>query len=94
MDAPTNPNEICRTLAQGCGGRAESLYAPAYVESVEVREQLRTTQEAVSHTLDRAASADVALVGIGGVDDDCTMVRSGCLSKEEVASAAQPRRRG
>ena len=39
--APTNPNEICRALAQGCGGHAESLYAPAYVESPEVREQLR-----------------------------------------------------
>ena len=27
----------------------------------------------------------MALMGIGGVDDDCTMVRSGCLSNEEVA---------
>lgn len=84
VDAPTNPNEICRVLAQGCGGRAESLYAPAYVESAGVREQVRA-QEAVSRTLDLAAKADVALVGIGGVDDDCTMVRSGCLNKDEVA---------
>jgi DNA-binding transcriptional regulator LsrR (DeoR family) len=27
----------------------------------------------------------VALVGIGGTDDDCTMVRSGCLSLSEIA---------
>ncbi len=82
-DAPTNPNEVCRALAQGCGGRAESLYAPAYVEDAGVRSQL-LAQAAVRSTLDMAAGADLALVGIGGVDDDCTMVRSGCLSREEV----------
>lgn len=83
-DAPTNPDAICRALAQGCGGQAESLYAPAYVESAEDRDRL-LAQEGVSRTFNRAAAADVALVGIGGVDDDCTMVRSGCLGKEEVA---------
>ncbi len=83
-DAPTNPNEICRALAQRCGGWAESLYAPAYVEDAEVRSQL-LAQTAVGRTLAVAAGADMALVGIGGVDDDCTMVRSGCLSREEVA---------
>ncbi len=84
VDAPTNPNEICRTLAEHCGGRAESLYAPAYVESVEMRDRL-LEQEAVAHTLRLAARASVALVGIGGTDDGCTMVRSGCLSLEEIA---------
>jgi len=33
-----------------------------------------------------AVKADLALVGIGGVDPDCTMVRSGCLSGEEIVS--------
>ena len=84
VDAPTNPNEICRALAERCGGRAESLYAPAYVESVEIRDRLME-QEAVAHALNAAARADVALVGIGGTDDECTMVRSGCLSLEEIA---------
>lgn len=84
VDNPTNPNEICRTLADRCGGRAESLYAPAYVESVDMRDRL-LEQEAVVHTLDVAARATVALVGIGGTDDGCTMVRSGCLSLDEIA---------
>jgi DNA-binding transcriptional regulator LsrR (DeoR family) len=35
VDGPVNPNEICRRLAAQGGGRAESLYAPAYVESGE-----------------------------------------------------------
>lgn len=84
VDAPTNPNEICRALAQQCGGRAESLYAPAYVESEEMRDGL-LQQEAISHTLRLAAQASVALVGIGGTNEDCTMVRSGCLSTDEIA---------
>jgi DNA-binding transcriptional regulator LsrR (DeoR family) len=84
VDAPTNPNEICRALADRCGGRAESLYAPAYVEGAEIRDRL-LEQEAVAYALRAAAKADVALVGIGGTDDDCTMVRSGSLSLDEIA---------
>ena len=84
IDTPTNPNEICRALAEKCGGRAESLYAPAYVESAEVRDRL-LEQEAVSATLAIASRANVALIGIGGTDDGCTMVRTGCLSLDEIA---------
>lgn len=84
VEAPTNPNEICRALADRCGGRAESLYAPAYVESAEVRDQL-LAQEAVAGTLAHAAGASLALVGIGATDDSCTMVRSGCLTSAEIA---------
>jgi DNA-binding transcriptional regulator LsrR (DeoR family) len=84
IDAPTNPNEICRALAERSGGRAESLFAPAYVESAEVRDSLHQ-QEAVAHVLRTGAAADMALVGIGGIDDNCTMVRSGCLGLDEIA---------
>ncbi len=84
VDTPTNPNEIARTLAEKAGGRAESLYAPAYVESRQMRDRL-LEQDAVAHTLGVAAQASLALVGIGGTNDDCTMVRSGCLSPDEVS---------
>jgi DNA-binding transcriptional regulator LsrR (DeoR family) len=84
VDTPTNPDEIGRALAAASGGRARSLYAPAYVEDTEVRDRF-LEQEAIAHTLDAAAVASVALVGIGSVDDGCTMVRSGCLSLEEIA---------
>lgn len=83
-DLPTNPNEIVRQLADRCGGTAVGLYAPAHVESVAMRDQL-LRQAAVAESLRVAASASIALVGIGGTDDDCTMVRSGCFSLEEIA---------
>lgn len=84
VEAPTNPNEICHALAAASGGRARSLYAPAYVEDPGVRETF-LRQEAIAGALAAAGSADVALVGIGSVDDGCTMVRSGCLSPAEIA---------
>lgn len=84
VGTPTNPNEISHALAARCAGRSASLYAPAYVESAEMRDRL-LEQEAVAHTLRVAGQADIALVGIGGTDDGCTMVRSGCLSLAEIA---------
>jgi DNA-binding transcriptional regulator LsrR (DeoR family) len=84
VDTPTNPNEICQALAAGSGGRSRSLYAPAYVERAADRARF-LQQEAIAQTLAAAGRADVALVGIGSVDDGCTMVRSGCLSLAEIA---------
>ncbi len=84
VEAPTNPNEACRALAERAGGRAESLYAPAFVDDEAMRDQL-LHQPAVAHTLEIAAAAQYALVGIGATDDGCTMVRSGCCPPEEIA---------
>jgi len=84
VDTPTNPNEIGQALAAASGGRSRSLYAPAYVERPDDRRRF-VQQDAIAHTLEAASRADMALVGIGSVDDDCTMVRSGCLSPAEIA---------
>jgi DNA-binding transcriptional regulator LsrR (DeoR family) len=83
IDAPTNPNDICRVLADRAGGRCESLFAPAFVEARAMRDRL-VCQEAVAHTLRIAAGAAIAVVGVGGTDDGCTMVRSGCCPPEEM----------
>lgn len=82
-DAPTNPNEIARSLAERSGGTGVALYAPAYVRSDATRDEL-LEHAAVADTLRRAAAATLALVGIGGTDDECTMVRTGCVSLEEL----------
>ena len=85
VDAPTSPNEICRALAEKSGGRAASLYAPAYVESSRGARQLAATRRPCARPSIWQRRAGMALVGIGGVDDGCTMVRSGCLSLAEIA---------
>jgi lsr operon transcriptional repressor len=50
-----------------------------------MRDQL-LRQPAVAESLRTAASASLALVGIGGTDDNCTMVRSGCFSIQEITT--------
>jgi DNA-binding transcriptional regulator LsrR (DeoR family) len=84
VDTPTNPNEIGQALAAASGGRSRSLYAPAYVDDPADRARF-LSQGAIAQTLGAAARASMALVGIGSVDDGCTMVRSGCLSLAEIA---------
>jgi len=83
VELDVNSNEICRNLAMKFGGKAEMLYAPAFVESTEMRNML-VKQETVRQTLELAAQADCAIIGIGGTDDNCTLVRSGCFSVREI----------
>ncbi len=83
MDSPTNPNEIARTFADRCGARAISLYAPAFVATSGIRDQL-VEEASVRDALRMAAAASIAIVGIGGTDDDCTMVESGCFAVDEI----------
>ena len=63
-----NPYQATDALAAAFGGTAEHLHAPAIVQSPEVAEQLRA-DPAIAQTLQRAAAADVAFVGVGGRED-------------------------
>jgi DNA-binding transcriptional regulator LsrR (DeoR family) len=84
VGTPIDPNDICRRLAERFGGTSESLYAPAYAESREVRDSF-LRHEDIRQTLARAGQADFALVGIGDARDDSAVVRMGCFSAEEMA---------
>ena len=80
---PINPNDICRRLADRFGGASESLYAPAYAASRSVRDSFLSHGD-IRQTLDRAAQADYALVGVGDARDDSAVVQMGCFSVEEM----------
>lgn len=55
-------------LAKKFGGSSESLYAPAYVENMQLKELL-LQNGTIKETLDRARKADIALVGIGDMNE-------------------------
>ncbi len=80
---PVNSADICRRLAERFGGSSECLYAPAYVESAELRESILQHSE-VRGVLERAARASIALVGIGDAMDDSAVVRMGCFSARDM----------
>ncbi|WP_420991949.1 sugar-binding transcriptional regulator [Cupriavidus sp. 30B13] len=80
-----NSDHISRRLAARFGGASETLYAPALVGDPRVREAL-LSNDAVKPTLDKARRADVALVGIGDINEDSNMVRSGWFAPDEIAA--------
>lgn len=81
--APINSNDICRRLAERFGGQSKSLYAPAYAETVAIRDSFMSHDD-VRRTLEMARRADIALVGIGDADDDSAVVVIGCFSAGEM----------
>jgi lsr operon transcriptional repressor len=77
-----NPYESTERLAQLFGGQAEHLHAPVVVGSREIARAL-LRDPAISRTLGRAAAADVALVGLGGLKDHLNLVSEGALTAKE-----------
>lgn len=63
-----NAYRAADALAAAFGGTAEHLHAPVIVQRRVVAEQLRA-DPSIARTLERAASADIAFVGVGGRSD-------------------------
>jgi DNA-binding transcriptional regulator LsrR (DeoR family) len=63
-----NPYQATDALASAFGGTAEHLHAPVIVQSATVAAELRA-DPAIARTLERAAAAGVAFVGVGGRED-------------------------
>jgi len=84
MARSVDPADICRRLAERFGGDAVALFAPAYAETPQVREAF-LRHEDVRGTLEKAARADLAVVGIGDAEDGSAVVRMGCFSQADMA---------
>ncbi|MEM7709270.1 MAG: sugar-binding domain-containing protein [Pseudomonadota bacterium] len=81
-----NADHICRALARQFGGRAATLYAPAFVPDPGLRQGLMRN-DTIRRALGLARSADIALVGIGDLGTDSHMARMGWFSADEMAAA-------
>jgi lsr operon transcriptional repressor len=77
-----NPYQATDALAAAFGGTAEHLHAPVIVQNPAVAEQLRA-DPAIAGTLERAAAADVAFVGLGGIDDRINFSQGANISAAE-----------
>lgn len=82
-----NADHISRLLSKKFGGSSESLYAPAYVENKRLKDMI-LQNGTIKETLDRARKADIALVGIGDMNEDSYMVRLGWFSPHEIHNAS------
>lgn len=81
-----NADHICRALARRFGGRAATLYAPAFLPDATLRAAIMRN-DTVRRTLNRARSADYALVGVGDLGADSHMARMGWFGAEELRRA-------
>ncbi len=82
-----NADHISRRLAKKFGGSSETLYAPAYVEDRALKKAFMQNGT-IKETLDRARKADIALVGIGDMNENSYMVKLGWFTPQEIADAS------
>ncbi|AHG18938.1 transcriptional regulator [Chania multitudinisentens RB-25] len=82
-----NADHISRRLAKKFGGSSETLYAPAYVENHALKAAFMQNGT-IKETLDRARKADIALVGIGDMNENSYMVKLGWFTPHEIIDAS------
>ena len=85
LEAQTHGADLARRMAQALGAKPRLIHAPGIVKDRIVRDALVMDPQ-VSDTLELAARADVALVGIGILETGSTLLAGGnTLTAEEVA---------
>jgi DNA-binding transcriptional regulator LsrR (DeoR family) len=85
----TDVNYLAARLAQRLGGRAYQLHAPAFVDTREQGETLRSMGP-VKEILDIARRASIALLGVGTVDAEASrFVQFTALSAEDMEQIAK-----
>lgn len=77
-------NQIAYELSKKLGVTCDTLYAPAVVETEELREQIIGMPN-ISSVLQEGENIDLALVGIGNPYSMSTMERSGYLNEQVLA---------
>lgn len=78
-----NSNDITNKIAETLGGKANCVYAPAYVQTSKLKKDLLVHSE-IKNTLELASQADFALVGVGDADLKSLVVSIGCISKADM----------
>ena len=75
-------NEIARKLSKALRGKYYVLNAPLVVNNLLTKEALEK-ENSIKTVIDKAKSADIAVVGIGSSKQDSTMLKQGCFSVKE-----------
>lgn len=77
-------NQIVLDLNRAFGGEYYLLHAPAYIADNNLKESLRNESH-IKHVFDLMDNMNVALVGIGGLDEECTIKQTGYCTSDEIA---------
>jgi DNA-binding transcriptional regulator LsrR (DeoR family) len=80
----TNPFSLSSDLAHALGMPLEALPVPVVVQSQAARDAIMS-EGSLQTAMEHARQCDIALVGLGDAGPECTMVRTGHLTVEQVA---------
>lgn len=83
VEAEVHGAELTRRTAQALGARPRLLHAPGIVKNKSVRDALVNDPQ-VSGTLELAAKADIALLGIGAFRKGSTLLNTRILSRSQI----------
>jgi DNA-binding transcriptional regulator LsrR (DeoR family) len=88
VDPIRNPGELARTLAERLGGTYHALFAPAFVESVSLRDALMREPE-IQATVGLFDRVSLAIIGIGafagGRSSSSSLVHSRVLTDDDLS---------
>lgn len=76
-------NQLAYELAKKMNGTCSYLYAPAILETVELKERLAATED-ISLILDEGKNVDVALISMGSPYKNSTLKEIGYLKEEDT----------
>jgi len=77
-------NQLAYELARKLNGTCSYVYAPAFIESTELRDHLTSLPD-IKSVLDEMKKADMALVGIGNpYHENSTLKRLGYLTDDDI----------
>ncbi|MUK87624.1 sugar-binding transcriptional regulator [Ornithinibacillus sp. L9] len=78
-------NQLAFNLAQKMNTTCSYLYAPAMVESNDLKERLVSSKD-IAHVLEEGKNVDMAVVSIGNPFKGATMEKIGYLGPDDLAS--------
>ena len=79
---PEHPYSISWRIAQVLEAKVEALPAPVVVNSAEARQAL-LSEPTIKTAMQHASQCDIAFVGLGDLEPDCTLVRTGFMTGEQ-----------
>jgi len=77
-------NEIARQVSEAFKGKYYVLNAPVFVSNLKIKE-IFEKEKSIKTVIDKAKSADIAVVGIGSPKQSSTMIKRGYFSVKEFA---------
>jgi len=83
--ADWHANVIARNLAEKSGGKYYVLNAPVIVQNTEARDIIINEKE-IANVLSKGDTCDIAIVGIGQINEKSSPYQAGVLAKDDIDS--------